>query len=105
MIGFKDLITAGSFKNPVEEFVRPDEFLFLTCADPQNFLYNSLDPLPAILPLFCNSTTATLAPFKLSPTWPTCSAPTYCDVAGESCTCRVSCVELETMVHLKVMTL
>ena len=86
MIDFQDLITAGSFKNPVEEFVRPDEFLFLTCADPQNFLYNSLDPLPAILPLFCNSTTATLAPFKLSATWPTCSAPTYCDVAGESCT-------------------
>ena len=94
MIDFQDLITAGSFKNPVEEFVRPDEFLFLTCADPQNFLYNSLDPLPAILPLFCNSTTATLAPFKLSPTWPTCSAPTYCDVAGESSThstCHVLC--------------
>ena len=92
-------ISAGGFKDPEELFVRPGEFLFLTCQNPENFLYNSLDPLPAILPLYCNErfeyslqsidlikhfySTGTLAPYKLDPTWPTCSAPEYCQIGGE----------------------
>lgn len=47
-------ISGGGFKTPEELFIRPGEFLFLTCQNPENFLYDSLDPLPAILPLYCN---------------------------------------------------
>ena len=28
-------IAEGNYKTPEELFVRPDEFLFLTCSDPQ----------------------------------------------------------------------
>ena len=32
---YTDKIVAGNYKTPEELFVRPDEFLFLTCSDPQ----------------------------------------------------------------------
>ena len=79
---YQSQISAGGFKDPTEKMVQTGEFLFLTCQNSENFLYNSLDPLPAILPLFCNESSAKLEPFKLSPTWPTCSAPNYCPIGG-----------------------
>ena len=74
-------IATSKFKTPSEKYVRPGEFLFLTCDDPQNFLDHSLDPLPVIFPLFCNASSGTegvLEPYKKSPSWPVCKSPEYC---------------------------
>ena len=57
---YTQTFTEKGFSQPLELFVRPDEYLFLTCKNSENFLYNSLDPLPAILPLVCNSTSSKL---------------------------------------------
>lgn len=32
---YTDKIAEGNYKTPEELFVRPNEFLFLTCSDPQ----------------------------------------------------------------------
>ena len=45
-------------------------------------MYESLDPLPAILPLKCNGSTGQLVPYKLDPVWPSCQEPKFCSVSG-----------------------
>ena len=86
-------VNSGLFRKPLVTRIAPKEFLYLTCADPESYLYNSKEPLPAIFTLICQDD-GTMLPWKKSATgeqgpdptntWPSCKTPNYCSNFPES---------------------
>ena len=80
-------VQTGLFRTPLVSRIAKQEFLYLTCKDPESYLYQSKEHLPAIFTLVCQNS-GTMLPWKTSPagvqgpdttnSWPSCKTPNYC---------------------------